>query len=71
MDSRVTLNSLWPQPVCSCSNAESSVVGISNVKCNFRFLILFLQPTCEPFDEVQFEAKDWATDKWRGNILHC
>lgn len=23
------------------------------------------EPTCEPFDEVQFEAKDWPTDKWR------
>ncbi|RMX45912.1 hypothetical protein pdam_00011020 [Pocillopora damicornis] len=24
------------------------------------------EPTCEPFDEVQFEAKDWPIDKWRG-----
>lgn len=23
------------------------------------------EPTCEPFDEVQFEAKDWPIDKWR------
>ncbi|XP_068715205.1 mitogen-activated protein kinase 14-like [Montipora foliosa] len=23
------------------------------------------EPTCDPFDEVQFEAKDWPTDRWR------
>ncbi|XP_020632005.1 mitogen-activated protein kinase 14-like [Orbicella faveolata] len=27
------------------------------------------EPTCEPFDEVQFEARDLATDKWRGKML--
>lgn len=38
--------------------------GIIEFCCCF-----FLQPTCEPFDEVQFEAKDSPTDKWRGEML--
>ncbi|XP_015760552.1 PREDICTED: mitogen-activated protein kinase 14A-like [Acropora digitifera] len=26
------------------------------------------EPTSEPFDEVQFEAKDWPTDRWKALV---
>lgn len=49
----------------------SSVSTRQLTELKFCKLKIIKQPTCEPFDEVQFEAKDWPTDKWRGKLFCC